>query len=91
MIFGKTTTSEFGNKIVTESPSTGIIRNPWKPEWTSGGSSGGAGAATAAGLGRWRSHRTAADRFVFRRTGAGFSVSSLRSNVFQRRPLPSEG
>ena len=51
VIFGKTTTSEFGNKIVTESPLTGITRNPWNLERTSGGSSGGAGVAVAAGLG----------------------------------------
>jgi aspartyl-tRNA(Asn)/glutamyl-tRNA(Gln) amidotransferase subunit A len=51
VIFGKTTTSEFGNKIVTESPLTGITRNPRNLERTSGGSSGGAGAAVAAGLG----------------------------------------
>jgi len=51
IIFGKTTTSEFGNKIVTESPLCGITRNPWAPHLSSGGSSGGAAAAVAAGLG----------------------------------------
>jgi aspartyl-tRNA(Asn)/glutamyl-tRNA(Gln) amidotransferase subunit A len=51
IIFGKTTTSEFGNKIVTESPGFGITRNPWDLERSPGGSSGGAGAAVAAGIG----------------------------------------
>lgn len=51
IIFGKTTTSEFGNKIVTESPLTGVTRNPWNLEKTAGGSSGGSGAAVAAGMG----------------------------------------
>ncbi len=49
-IVGKTTTSEFGCKAVCDSPLTGITRNPWDLEKTSGGSSGGAGASVAAGL-----------------------------------------
>jgi aspartyl-tRNA(Asn)/glutamyl-tRNA(Gln) amidotransferase subunit A len=48
---GKTTTPEFGFKAVTDSPLTGITRNPWDLSKTSGGSSGGAGAALAAGFG----------------------------------------
>ena len=48
---GKTTTPEFGFKAVTDSPLTGITRNPWNLSKTPGGSSGGAGAAVAAGLG----------------------------------------
>jgi len=51
IIVGKTTTPEFGHKAVTESPLLGITRNPWNPALTPGGSSGGAGAAVAAGLG----------------------------------------
>ena len=51
IILGKTTTSEFGHKAVTDSPLFGVTRNPWDPALTPGGSSGGAGAAVAAGLG----------------------------------------
>ena len=51
VIFGKTTTPEFGWKGVTDSPLTGITRNPWNPKMTPGGSSGGAAAALAAGMG----------------------------------------
>lgn len=51
IIVGKTTTPEFGHKAVTDSPLLGITRNPWNPALTPGGSSGGAGAAVAAGLG----------------------------------------
>ena len=50
ILVGKTTTPEFGWKGVTDSPLLGITRNPWNPERTPGGSSGGAGAAVAAGL-----------------------------------------
>jgi len=48
--FGKTTTPEFGWKGATDSPLTGITRNPWDLERTPGGSSGGSAAALAAGI-----------------------------------------
>lgn len=51
VLLGKTTTPEFGWKGVTDSPLTGITRNPWRLDRTPGGSSGGAGAAAAAGMG----------------------------------------
>src|SRR5258706_3921426 len=51
IVFGKTTTSEFGNKIVTDSPLTGITRNPWDLRRSPGGSSGGSAAAVALGMG----------------------------------------
>jgi aspartyl-tRNA(Asn)/glutamyl-tRNA(Gln) amidotransferase subunit A len=51
VLLGKTTTPELGWKAVTDSPLTGITRNPWDPALTSGGSSGGSAAAVAAGMG----------------------------------------
>ena len=51
LLIGKTTTPEFGWKGVTDSPLTGITRNPWNADKTPGGSSGGAAAAVAAGMG----------------------------------------
>jgi aspartyl-tRNA(Asn)/glutamyl-tRNA(Gln) amidotransferase subunit A len=51
VILGKTTTPEFGCKGETNSPLTGITRNPWDLAKTPGGSSGGTAAAVAAGLG----------------------------------------
>ncbi len=51
VLIGKTTTPEFGWKGVTDSKLTGITRNPWNPERTSGGSSGGAAVAAALGMG----------------------------------------
>ena len=50
VILGKTTTPEFGWKGVTDSPLSGVTRNPWNLDRTPGGSSGGAGAAVAAGM-----------------------------------------
>ncbi|MBI2493289.1 MAG: amidase [Candidatus Rokubacteria bacterium] len=51
VLLGKTTTPEFGWKAIGDSPLTGVTRNPWNPGMTTGGSSAGAGAAAAAGLG----------------------------------------
>jgi aspartyl-tRNA(Asn)/glutamyl-tRNA(Gln) amidotransferase subunit A len=50
LFFGKTTTPEFGWKPVTDSPLSGITRNPWNLERTPGGSSGGSAAAVTAGI-----------------------------------------
>jgi aspartyl-tRNA(Asn)/glutamyl-tRNA(Gln) amidotransferase subunit A len=51
VLLGRTTTPEFGWKGVTDSPLTGITRNPWNLAKTPGGSSGGAAAAVASGMG----------------------------------------
>ena len=50
VIFGKTTSPELGLTGTTENLVTGKTRNPWNLERTTGGSSGGAGAAVAAGV-----------------------------------------
>lgn len=51
VLLGKTCTPEFGWKGVTDSPLTGITRNPWNTAKTPGGSSGGAAAAVTSGMG----------------------------------------
>jgi amidase len=48
VIFGKTTTPEFGSKGITEAALFGPTRNPWDLDRTPGGSSGGSAAAVAA-------------------------------------------
>ena len=50
ILLGKTNTPEFGIPGVTNSEQLGPCGNPWNPEHISGGSSGGAAAATAAGM-----------------------------------------
>lgn len=49
-VFGKTNTPELGAKGVTESELHGPARSPWNTAHTPGGSSGGSGAAVAAGI-----------------------------------------
>ncbi len=51
VLIGKTTTPELAGKPVTDSPLTGITRNPWDSNLTPGGSSGGAVVAVATGMG----------------------------------------
>ena len=50
IILGRTTTPEFGIRSTTESRATGVTRNPWSLNHSSGGSSGGSAAAVASGL-----------------------------------------
>jgi aspartyl-tRNA(Asn)/glutamyl-tRNA(Gln) amidotransferase subunit A len=50
VIVGRTTTPEFSCAFFTHSDLWGVTRNPWNVEFSPGGSSGGAGAALAAGF-----------------------------------------
>ena len=74
VLFGKTTTPEFGWKPLTDSPLSGVTRNPWNLERTPGGSSGGSAAAV---LGR---HLPAGGRHRRRRLDPhpGFVLRHLR-------------
>ena len=50
VVVGLTTAPEFGIPSFTNSPLHGITRNPWNPERTPGGSSGGSAAAVSSGM-----------------------------------------
>ncbi|MFT4043698.1 MAG: amidase family protein, partial [Gordonia sp. (in: high G+C Gram-positive bacteria)] len=50
LIIGKTNTPEVGLGTLTFNPVRGVCRNPWDLSRHAGGSSGGAGAALAAGM-----------------------------------------
>jgi len=51
VILGKTAMPEYGWKATSDSPLTGITRNPWDTRMTTGGSSAGAVAACVLGMG----------------------------------------
>src|SRR5690606_31316863 len=51
VLFGKTTTTEFGWTIRSDNPLNGLTRNPVNPAHSAGGSSSGAAAHVAAGWG----------------------------------------
>jgi amidase len=50
IVLARTTTPEFCLSGITTSRIWGVTRNPWNTDWGPGGSSGGSGAALAAGL-----------------------------------------
>ncbi len=47
---GRTNLPELGLRITTDNPLHGLTRNPWHPDRTAGGSSGGEGSAIASGM-----------------------------------------
>jgi aspartyl-tRNA(Asn)/glutamyl-tRNA(Gln) amidotransferase subunit A len=51
IVLGKTAMPEFGWKALSDSPLTGLTRNPWDLRKTPGGSSSGAVAAAVLGMG----------------------------------------
>lgn len=70
IIHARTTSPEFSCATVTHSPMWGTTRNPWNLECSPGGSSGGAGAALAAGM---TTLATASDIAGSTRIPAGFT------------------
>jgi Asp-tRNA(Asn)/Glu-tRNA(Gln) amidotransferase A subunit family amidase len=50
VVVGKSNTPAFGFKGVTDNIPFGFTRNPWGPDYTAGGSSGGSASALAAGM-----------------------------------------
>jgi amidase len=50
IVVGKTNSPELGLRPVTENERYGATRNPWRPELSAGGSSGGSAAAVASGM-----------------------------------------
>ena len=70
IIHARTTSPEFSCATVTHSPMWGVTRNPWNLEASPGGSSGGAGAALAAGM---TTLSTASDIAGSTRIPAGFT------------------
>ena len=79
ILFGKTTTPEFGGRPTTEGGLCPAAHNPWKLEFTAGGSSGGAAAQLPRAWVQSRRAATAAARFASRRRVADWSESSLRA------------
>lgn len=69
IVLGKTNTSEAAWKAEGSNPTFGSSLNPWAPTMTPGGSSGGAGVATAMRYGTWA---TGTDGFGSIRVPASF-------------------
>jgi aspartyl-tRNA(Asn)/glutamyl-tRNA(Gln) amidotransferase subunit A len=80
---GKTATPEFGAWAYTESPLLGVTRNPWNPERTPGGSSGGSSAAVSSAMVPFA---TASDGGGSIRTPASFTGLVGLKNTYGRIP-----
>ena len=88
VLTGKTTTPEFGWKGVTDNPLTGITRNPWNPERTPGGSSGGASSACASFMGPLHQGSDAAGSIRIPAAFAGIFGHKPTFGLVPNYPLP---
>lgn len=89
VIVGRTNVPEFAFQGWTDNDVYGPTRNPWGLEWSPGGSSGGSGAALAAGL---APIATGTDGGGSIRCPAGFcGLVGLKptAGLLGRRPIPS--
>lgn len=89
VIVGRTNIPEFAFQGYTDNDVFGPTRNPWGIEWSPGGSSGGAGAALAAGM---VPLATGTDGGGSIRTPASFcGLVGLKptAGLVGRRPIPS--
>ena len=88
VIVGKTQTPEFGILPVTEPRRFGPARNPWDPERTTGGSSGGVGrrGGLGRGAGRPRQRRRRLDPDPRRLLRPGGAQAHARPDLARARP-----
>src|SRR5690606_1681124 len=92
VLLGKTTTPELGWKGVTDSPLTGVTRNPWDPTRTPAGSSGGIAPRGPSAFARaaivWGPRRLClgSDGRVTVRTRAGFTGTTAPRPTYCRVP-----
>lgn len=89
VIVGRTNIPEFAFQGYTDNDLFGATRNPWGLEWSPGGSSGGSGAAIAAGMAPMA---TGTDGGGSIRTPAAFcGLVGLKptAGLIGRRPIPS--
>ena len=86
VLFGKTTTPEFGWKGMTDSPLRGVTRNPWNLQRTPGAPPAGRPRPSRRGLGRLPSARMAGALFGYLRAIVGCMASSPRSDASRTIP-----
>ena len=91
VILGKTTVPEMMIWSFTETLAFGATRNPWDTDRTPGGSSGGSGAAVAAGLAAMALGSDGMGRSGSRRRGAACSGSSRSATGFRWHRTTTRG
>lgn len=80
IVIGRTNTPEFGIRGTTFNPLFGRTHNPWHPDASPGGSSGGAGAAAAAGFGPLHQGSDIGGSLRFPAFGCGVATVKPSSN-----------
>jgi amidase len=86
VLHAQTTVPEMYFLIVTWSELWGVTRNPWNLQYAVGGSSGGSGAALAAGLTTLATGSTKEAPFEFQRRLTAFGASSRPTDGCQWSP-----
>jgi Asp-tRNA(Asn)/Glu-tRNA(Gln) amidotransferase A subunit family amidase len=86
---GKTNTPEFAAEGFTTNRLWGTTRNPWSREWSPGGSSGGSGAAVAAGLAPIATATDGGGSIRIPAAFCGLVGIKPTNGVVGRRPIPS--
>ncbi|HEY7756497.1 MAG TPA: amidase [Actinomycetota bacterium] len=89
IVVGRTNTPEFAFQGWTDNDLFGPTRNPWGLEWSPGGSSGGSGAALAAGLAPLATGTDGGGSIRTPATFCGLVGLKPTAGLIGRRPIPS--
>jgi Asp-tRNA(Asn)/Glu-tRNA(Gln) amidotransferase A subunit family amidase len=89
IVLGRTNTPEFAFQGYTDNDLFGPTRNPWGLDWSPGGSSGGSGAALAAGLAPIATGTDGGGSIRTPATFCGLVGLKPTAGLIGRRPIPS--
>lgn len=88
IVVGKTNLPEFATEGYSANLVFGVTRNPWGLEWSPGGSSGGSGAALAAGLAPIATATDGGGSVRIPAALCGLAGIKPTNGVIARQPLP---
>ena len=88
IVVGKTNLPEFAAQGYTANRLFGVTRNPWAREWSPGGSSGGSGAALAAGMAPLATATDGGGSIRIPAALCGLAGIKPSGGLIVRRPIP---
>jgi Asp-tRNA(Asn)/Glu-tRNA(Gln) amidotransferase A subunit family amidase len=88
IVVGKTNLPEFAAEGYTANRLFGVTRNPWALQWSPGGSSGGSGAALAAGLAPLATASDGGGSIRIPAALCGLAGIKPTGGLIGRRPIP---